>query len=160
MSHHITTNTDPQRPGITALTIHHEGKVPYRASNEVRVSLGPRGLGGLVVKVRGEGNRAFIHGEDLFALRAFLEELPEEQFVEPAPAKPRWTKGDLVRNAETGNLYECRSYGKWLVISGRDAEFSRGRTAILVGDDMMSACVNHFPEQNIVLRQASAGIGV
>lgn len=65
-----------------------------------------------------------IVGEDLYALRAFLNELPEEAFVEPAPAaevaEQAWTPGDVCLFAadDYWATYTRLHDGTWQRISG------------------------------------------
>jgi hypothetical protein len=97
-----------------------------------------------------------IEGEDLYALRALLQELPEEAFVEPAPsvlAQPRWTKGDLWRHNPTGHLY-IRGEVEWRALTPVSSVAAGYRWT----DEEMDAFVLH--PDNVVLREAKAGIGV
>lgn len=56
-----------------------------------------------------------VLGEDLYALRELLAELPEEAFVRPAEpvAKPRWTDGDIVRVGHHERTTYIRRNGEW-----------------------------------------------
>lgn len=162
MSHHITTD---ESGNLTSLTIrapkgNQKRNAPPRAGAEVRISKGPRNRGGLVVKVT-EGSRAYIQGEDLSALRLLLAELHPcefEPFAEDNPdlaPKPRWTQGDLVLNESTKRLYEREEHDNWRVLTNSPTYYQP-----TIDDDLVSSLVDQFPEFNIVLRQASAGIGV
>lgn len=65
-----------------------------------------------------------IEGEDLYALRALLLELPDEAFVEPAPAvevaEQVWTPGDVCLFAadDYWATYTRLHDGTWQRISG------------------------------------------
>lgn len=114
---HCIRETDAARPGITSLFVREQGDAPYRAKSEVKISRGPSGKGGLTVRVVGDTNRGYIAGEDLYALRAFLEELPEEEFIEPAPSKPAsvgWVEGDRVHASNNNGR------NAWLYVRGRE----------------------------------------
>jgi hypothetical protein len=92
-----------------------------------------------------------ILGEDLYALRALLNELPESAFVEPAPPLARWTKGDIVVVEEGVN-------GRVLAYYRHDDGFWRAAgTAMAWVDEEVSAWVDNEGATNThVVRQASA----
>lgn len=116
MAHHVS-ETDAARPGITALTVQHEGHQRTRrldrADEEVRFSRGPRNRGGIVVRLGHK--RAYVVGEDLSALRVFLDELPAEEFppfaetLPPAPPAP-WVAGDVVICVPPGEVQPMSVY--------------------------------------------------
>lgn len=91
-------------------------------------------------------------GEDLYALREFLAELPEEAFVRPADPieKPaRWTDGDIIEEARPGtDLFWIwvRRYGRWSHGSGYATPSDRAMEEYLGGD---------YKDTFAILRQAS-----
>lgn len=103
MSHNLEQINDREISALTIRPLKNSSHTP----TELRITkLGGVGGGyhkGLKIKVRrvegGTPGPVEIQGEDLYALREFLAELPEEAFVRPAEPveKPeRWTDGDIV----------------------------------------------------------------
>lgn len=95
MAHNIALSENPSTPGeIGRLTINSTAQSsPTGRVTTLKVS---RVRGGLRFTPE-SGPGTHVHGEDLYALRAMLAEVPEELFVEPKPADPaRWTEGDEV----------------------------------------------------------------
>ena len=79
MSHNIALPTDNVHP-ITNLVIRD------RFGSEVAVGFGPEQIG---IRTPGAHDVVAVAGEDLYALRELLNELPEEAFVRPAePVDP------------------------------------------------------------------------
>ena len=79
MSHNIALPTDSVHP-ITNLVIRD------RFGSEVAVGFGPEQIG---IRTPGAHDVVAVAGEDLYALRELLNELPEEAFVRPAePVDP------------------------------------------------------------------------
>lgn len=149
--------TDPRTPGVGKGT----------ASPVLTVTDGDYDRGGATVRILFRGSvfssslmgivinpwtdsKVAITGEDLFALRELLNEMPEEAFVRPADpvvALPRWADGDVVRNDTSGYLYERKNGWWWNRTEGSHNA---------IPDIDMSNAVDDFPDANIVLRQANA----
>lgn len=112
MSHNLETVTDGY---LSALVVRGQATQHSPSSNYARITKlggGFRGTQGIRIKTRkvetDEGaGPVDIRGEDLYALREFLAELPEEAFVRPAEPveKPeRWTDGDIVEEWISGKM--------------------------------------------------------
>ena len=125
--HNVETKPCAQRLTQDVLTIrendfeecaaeaHIRFQPAYPGSHAGRIVLD---LEGENVLERGEAHlQTVIVGEDLYALRAMLLAMPEEAFVEPAPAKrvERWTDGDVVRvyGAHKAERVWHRRNGQW-----------------------------------------------
>jgi hypothetical protein len=115
MSHNIAISQHPDRAGeIGRLTIVAK-RSPNSDEHELRVS---RVSECRIDVATDGGGRVRVSGQDLFALREMLSELPEKAFVRPADpvVVPRWTDGDLVaeteKNSSRLDLWE-RKGGKW-----------------------------------------------
>lgn len=71
------------------------------------------GYAGVVVNPWTDNSTA-ITGEDLFALRELLNELPEEAFVRPADPVVEWADGDqIVEVGEVHSWLYTRKNGRW-----------------------------------------------
>lgn len=103
-----------------------------------------------------------VAGEDLFALREFLAEFPEEAFVRPADPvrKPRWTDGDKVLEVsrdtpETTWLRE-RVLGVWPVTKVTGGGSTSGRA---ISDEDLDGYMRGVGNNiYVVVRQQSEGV--
>jgi hypothetical protein len=115
MSHHVEDTTNFQR------TLHATCSITPNDVARIGFSRNPADAWVSILKEGanpGEGvvDRVFIEGEDLFALRELLNELPEEAFVRPADPVERWSDGDLIRGTRPGTTFVwvyLREGGKW-----------------------------------------------
>jgi len=130
MSHHLEYITDH---ALSALTVANETGV-QRTTREGRITKlgGVHGRNGVRIRTRRLGaerqvleqTHVDVRGEDLYALREFLAELPEEAFVRPAdPVKKpeRWTDGDIVEETRPGTdmfWVWVRKNGAWRTPGG------------------------------------------
>lgn len=111
--HQIDLNESPRRFGqIGRLTIAARNS-PYGEIRRGRVS---RVAGGL--RLRSENTSGVrVTGEDLFALREMLAEIPEEEFVRPKDPVARWNDFDVVKGC-LGTIH-IRVDGSWVATGGR-----------------------------------------
>lgn len=58
--------------------------------------------------------QAVVAGEDLWAFRELLNQMPESAFVEPAPSKVVWVDGDVIEQHRPSN--DCR--WMWVRVNG------------------------------------------
>lgn len=136
MAHNITTKSD-RRPGDSLL----EGKIgaalPIEGDSVLVVKADARGLAGQVTFLFHQGNdlrspsvvlhpwntddqqALAITGEDLYAFRELLNELPEEAFVRPKDPveESRWTDGDIVKPGLHSTVTYIRRDGEWFRVS-------------------------------------------
>lgn len=130
MAHNLEQISDA---ALSALTIRGRGAGSSRSkANSANAPVyarftklgGYHGLAGLRIKVRSVDSDSGpgpvdIRGEDLYALREFIAELPEEAFVRPADPveKPeRWADNDVIEETslKTGGVHIWTRYnGKW-----------------------------------------------
>lgn len=78
-----------------------------------------------------------IAGEDLYALREFLAELPEEAFTRPADPveKPdRWSTGDIVEEVFPSTVLPGRVW-----VRDGDGKWGRRGTNLTIDDDSVQA---------------------
>lgn len=93
-----------------------------------------------------------IEGEDLFALREFLSEIPEEAFVRPADPveKPaRWTEADVVQEVTQTYVYTwVRGPQVWNAVN-------RGGTSSCSDEAVSKLVDGDYSTTARILRQAS-----
>lgn len=163
MSHHIRSADFSSAP--TILTV---SSLSYPPSRHVVIGFGDTGIGIRVEEDGHNSNVVRVEGEDLFALRELLNEMPEEAFVRPAePVNPAevWTEGDsflLINPVESVIRYARLSDGRWEREALHDA--TGGLRLItpeyLLTDGLLNQfCRTHPKCRRVIVRQKSLGIG-
>lgn len=160
MSHNVSVSQNPNDPGtIGRLTIAAPPKnQPSGKRNTLRVS---RVSGGL--RFHAEDGATHVYGEDLFALRELLAELPEELFVRPAdPVElPDWVDGDIVttvipaadfRQSWQRGLIDADLWSPLVDYSDEKDASIRGGAQAEFRDDIITRAVNGDTEKGRTLR--------